>query len=200
MTESHDQIRSAATKVKNQLSNKFGNIWLAMLIRGLVAITAAICIFVWPQQTVLLLVKLLGAYLIIDALLGLVSAVRTNENRFGLIPMVAGILVGIVLLFWSDVSVKLFLVLVGVWLAIQGLSLLWSAMTNLSDPAIRRSLLTVGLVQALIGIILAMWPSTGVVSISWLLSLCLLALGSLLIFLASVIRKASLKLKPNAEP
>ncbi len=58
MTESHDQIRSAATKVKNQLSNKFGNIWLAMLIRGLVAITAAICIFVWPQQTVLLLVKL----------------------------------------------------------------------------------------------------------------------------------------------
>ncbi len=198
MTESHDQRRSAAAKVKEQLGNKFGNLWWAFLIRGLVAIAAAICIFVWPQQTVLLLVKLLGAYLLIDALFGLVSAVRRNENRFGLIPMVAGILVGIVLLFWSDVSVKLFLILVGVWLAIQGLSLVWSAMTDLTDPEIRRSLLTVGLVQGLIGIILALWPSTGVVAISWLLSLCLLALGSLLIFLASVIRKASLRLKPHA--
>lgn len=201
MAESPDKVRRAAATVKHQLSNKLGEIWWAFMLRGLVAIAMAICVFVWPQQTVSLLVKLLGGYLIIDGLFGLAGALRTQENRFGLIPMVAGILMGIVLLFLSGISVKIFLVLVGVWLVIQGVSLAWSAVMEKPDPTIRRPLLIVGLVEALFGIIFAFWPSTGVIAISWLLSVCLLVLGGLLVFLAISIRRAKLFLnRTQASP
>jgi uncharacterized membrane protein HdeD (DUF308 family) len=46
-----------------------------------------------------------------------------------------------------------------------------------------------GAVLAIIGMILIVWPSTGVVAISWLIAIVALVIGCVLIFVATRLRR-----------
>lgn len=91
-------------------------------MRGLLALALAVCAFVWPEKALGIFVKLLGAYFLIDGIIAVVNAYRSGDKASPRMQAIISLTLGLVLLFLPDVSGKLFLILVGIWLVLQGIA------------------------------------------------------------------------------
>jgi uncharacterized membrane protein HdeD (DUF308 family) len=127
MSQARDRTAEAAVAAKQRVDAKLGDLWWAILFRGLLALGLAVCAFAWPDRTLGIFVKLLGAYFVIDGVISAMSAYRSGGHAAPLMQAVVSLAIGLVLLFWTGISAKLFLILVGIWLALQGLSLFVAA-------------------------------------------------------------------------
>ncbi len=195
MPEEKEKLRKVVGNAKSRVSDRLVDLWWWFLIRGLLAIALAVVALFWPQKTIGILVNLLGAYLLIDGVLGAIGAIRSGgKNGFPVFAIVSFV-VGAILLFWTGISVRVFLVLVGLWALIQGGSLFLSSRNNESDAESRQLIGILGALLAAAGLVLVVWPVTGVVTISWLIAVVALAIGCLLIFVATRLRQISQRLK-----
>ncbi len=188
MTDKRERTAHAAVAAKQRVDAKLGDIWWAILLRGLLALGLAFCAFVWPEQTLGLLVKLLGGYFLIDGIIGAISASRSGDKTTPLVQAIVSLAIGLILLLWTGISGKLFLILVGIWLVLQGLGLLWAAFRMDSADEQRGLAMVIGGVMALIGAVFVFWTDTGVVAISWLIGIGTAVIGGLLIYLATRVR------------
>ncbi|MGB0599876.1 MAG: HdeD family acid-resistance protein [Rubripirellula sp.] len=189
MSDKQQRAAERGAAAKQRVNSKLGEIWWAILLRGLLALALALCAFVWPEKTVGMMVKLLGGYLLIDGVIGAIGAYRSGEKSSHLFQAIASLTIGIILLLWSGVSAKLFLVLVGVWLALQGAGLFWAAFKTSEEDGARGLTLAIGGVMTVIGLTFVFWPKTGVVTISWLIGIGALLIGGLLVFLATRVKR-----------
>ena len=189
MSDKQQRAAEIAAGAKQRVNSKLGEIWWAILLRGLLALTLAFCAFVWPEKTVGMMVKLLGGYLLIDGVIGAIGAYRSGEKSSHLFQAIASLTIGLILLLWSGVSAKLFLVLVGIWLALQGAGLFWAAFKTSEQDEARGLTRSVGGVMTVIGLTFVFWPKTGVVTISWLIGIGALLIGGLLVFLATRVKR-----------
>ena len=189
MTEKHERAAEVAAAAKHRVDSKLGDIWWAILLRGLLALGLALCAFVWPEKTLGLMVKLLGGYFLIDGVIGAVSAYRSGDKASPLMQAIVSLAIGLVLLLWTGISAKLFLILVGIWLALQGVGLFLAAIKMDEEDGNRRLTMAIGGVVAVVGIVFIFWPDTGVVAISWLIGLGTLLIGCLLVYLATRVKR-----------
>ncbi|MDA9858449.1 DUF308 domain-containing protein [Rubripirellula sp.] len=189
MSDKQQRAAERGAAAKQRVNSKLGEIWWAILLRGLLALALALCAFVWPEKTVGMMVKLLGGYLLIDGVIGAIGAYRSGEKSSHLFQAIASLAIGLILLLWSGVSAKLFLVLVGVWLALQGAGLFWAAFKTNDEDGARGLTLSIGGVMTVIGLTFVFWPKTGVVTISWLIGIGALLIGGLLVFLATRVKR-----------
>lgn len=189
MFDRRERAAELVTEVKFRLDERLGAIWWSLFTRGVLAVILAVCALVWPQQTVEVLIKVLGVYFLIDGVIGAVWFYRSGELRSALIQAIVGLTIGLVLLVWTGVSAKLFMIFIGVWLILQGIGLFLASRRVDPQSGVRGIMAVAGGGMALIGVIFAVWPDTGVVTISWLIGLSALALGCLLIFLATRIKQ-----------
>lgn len=167
-----------------RLHNRLGDIWWSLMLRGLLAVILAIAALFWPQATLSLLFRLVGLYVLLDGALNLVWAFRNGEGGAYLVPGLISLIIGAVLLFWPSMTGKLLLTIVGIWLLFQGGSLLLAARRSYPDDPDRGLLINMGIVITIIGLVLVIWPGTGIVAISWAIAIAALVIGALLIFLA----------------
>jgi uncharacterized membrane protein HdeD (DUF308 family) len=189
MPDEREKLQQVVTAAKQRVSNKLDDIWWWFMIRGIMALCLAVVALFWPDKTIGILVNLLGAYLLFDGVVGAIGAVRSGgKSGFPVFAMVS-IVVGAILIFWTGISVRLFLTLMGVWALLQGSGMFLSNRSSDSDAESRRLFGTVGAVLAVIGLILIVWPSTGVVAISWLIAFVALVIGCVLIFVATRLRR-----------
>ena len=80
MSEKQKRVGEVAAAAKERIGAKLGDIWWAILLRGLLALGLAVCAFVWPEKTLGLFVKLLGAYFLIDGVIAAVGAYRGGDH------------------------------------------------------------------------------------------------------------------------
>jgi uncharacterized membrane protein HdeD (DUF308 family) len=191
MPEEQEKLRKVVSGARSRVSDKLSDIWWWFLIRGVLALLLAVVALFWPQKTIAVFVNLLGAYLLIDGVLGAIGAFRSGGKGGVPIFAIAGLLVGAVLLFWTGVSVRIFLVLVGVWALIQGVGMFLSSRKEDTDPEAGNLVGLVGGVLALAGLILILWPNTGVVTVSWLLSTIAFVVGAVMIYVAFRLRRVA---------
>jgi uncharacterized membrane protein HdeD (DUF308 family) len=165
-----------------------GDVWWFLLIRGLLAVAVGVAALFWPKATLVLLIRLIGLYVLFDGIVSLFSVYRTRELGSNLTSGLISVVIGVILLFWPDVTGRLLLVIVGIWALIQGVVLfLAGRQTEANDP--ERSLkMTIGVGTAIVGLILFIWPGTGAVAISWAIGIAALLIGALLIYLALRLR------------
>jgi uncharacterized membrane protein HdeD (DUF308 family) len=194
MSERSDRAAEVAAGVKLRVDTKLGEIWWTILSRGVLALGLAVCAFVWPEQTLGILLKLLGAYFLIDGAIGAVGAYRSGDTGPQLMQAVVSLAIGLVLLLWTDVSAKLFLIFVGIWLGLQGLGLFMSSRKIDPVEGERGLMGVIGGIMALIGIVFVFWTDTGVVAISWLIGFGALVIGCLLVYLATRIKQLRTRL------
>jgi uncharacterized membrane protein HdeD (DUF308 family) len=189
MPDEREKLQQVVTAAKQRVSNKLDDIWWWFMIRGIMALCLAVVALFWPDKTIGILVNLLGAYLLFDGVVGAIGAVRSGgKSGFPVFAMVS-IVVGAILIFWTGISVRLFLTLMGLWALLQGSGMFLSNRSSDSDAESRWLFGTVGAVLAVIGLILIVWPSTGVVAISWLIAVVALVIGCVLIFVATRLRR-----------
>jgi uncharacterized membrane protein HdeD (DUF308 family) len=193
MSVARERAAEAAVTAKQRVDAKLGDIWWAILLRGLLALGLAACAFVWPERTLEIFVKLLGAYFLIDGVIGAIGVYRSGDRASPLMQTVVSLAIGLVLLFWTGISAKLFLILVGLWLALQGISLFLAAFRMSPAEQERTPTMAIGAIMVLVGAVFVFWTDTGVVAISWLVGLAALVIGGLLIYLATRVRRLQAK-------
>jgi uncharacterized membrane protein HdeD (DUF308 family) len=189
MTSDREQLRATAVQVRVHLSDKLGDVWWFLLARGLLALALGVAALFWPTATLVLLIRLIAIYALVDGAVGLVAAFRAYDLRSNLAPGLVSITVGVVLLFWPDLSGRLLLIIVGLWALFQGAMLILAGIETEADDPDRTPAITIGAVAVIVGLILALWPGTGAVTIAWAIGIAALLIGASLIYLALRLRK-----------
>jgi uncharacterized membrane protein HdeD (DUF308 family) len=193
MPSHNEQLRAAAAGLQNRVSGKMGGIWWAFLLRGLLALGLGVSALIWPRLTLALLIRLVGLYALLDGAAGIVSGIRSRELQSYLVPALASLVVGAILIFWPGLTVKGLLIILGIWAVLQGANLILAGRGAENDDPNRALLTMTGTLLAVVGLVLIIWPGVGVVTISWLVAALAFLMGALLEFLALSLRRVRLR-------
>ncbi len=145
--------------------------------------TLGIFVLFWPTVSFTVLTRVVGLYCLAEGLSGLLGASRVYRGPY-LPQVVASLLVGGVLLFWPGTSVRTLLMVFGAWALFTGVSQIVAARRANVDDTDRGLMTIIGATVAVIGLVLLIWPGSGVVAISWFIAFAALLFAAPLIFLA----------------
>jgi uncharacterized membrane protein HdeD (DUF308 family) len=170
--------------MQSRVSAKLGDIWWAFMLRGVFAGVLGICALIWPTLTFTILTRMVGLYCLADSLPGLVGALRASDRGTYLLQAVVSLAVGGFLLFWPSTSARTLLMVFGGWALSIGVSHILAARRANVEDTDRGPMTTMGAMVTVVGLVLLIWPGTGVVAISWIIALAALLFAALLIFVA----------------
>jgi uncharacterized membrane protein HdeD (DUF308 family) len=189
MTTEKARLRAAGIQVRARVGDKLGDVWWSLLIRGLLALALAVAALFWPEATLILLIRLIALFALADGVMGLLGWLRTRDLAAHLAPALISIAVGLILLFWPDLTGRLLLTILGLWALFQGVMLILAGFQTETDDPDRGPAMIIGTVAALVGLVLVIWPGTGVVTVSWAIGIAALLIGASLIYLALRLRR-----------
>ena len=184
MNERNEPLGSLAAGMQSCVSAKLGDIWWAFMLRGVFAGVLGICALIWPTLSFTILTRLVGLYLLADGLPGLLGALRASASGTYLLQAIVSLVAGGVLLFLPSASARTLLMVFGGWALFTGVSHILAARRANVEDTDRGLMTTMGGAMAGVGLVLLIWPGTGVVAISWIIALVALLFAALLIFLA----------------
>ena len=154
------------------------------MLRGVFAGLLSICALFWPTPSFTILTRVIGLYCLADGLGGLVGALRASDRGSYLLQAVVSLVVGGILFFLPGASARTLLMVFGGWALFTGVSNILAARQATVQGTDRGLVTTMGGTMAVVGLVLLIWPGTGVVTISWIVALAALLFAALLIFLA----------------
>jgi uncharacterized membrane protein HdeD (DUF308 family) len=163
--------------------------WWALALRGLVAGLFGLFTLVRPTAPFIVLVALLGAWFLADGVLAVVSAVLSAERGTRWIALVAegavGVIAGAALYLVPGITLLALLYVVAVWAVLTGSLRVWAA-TRLRRIVESEWLLGAsGLLSILFGLLVAVSPDTGAVSLTIAIGVYALLFGILLVVLSA---------------
>ena len=165
--------------------------WWALALRGAAAILFAILAFLWPAMTATALVLLFAAYALVDGVFAIIAAVRAARHHARSWPLLLeGILdlgIAAIAFLWPMTALVALIYLIAIWAIISGVVLITAGQT-LIRLAGEWLLVLAGVLSILLGIVLLVAPSVGVVALSWSLGLYALLFGIALLAVAFRIR------------
>jgi uncharacterized membrane protein HdeD (DUF308 family) len=168
--------------------------WWLMAIRGLLAVLFGLAAIVWPRLTLFVLVILFGAYALVD---GVVAVIVSFQERKSvrqwwvvLLGGIAGIIVGVLTFVWPAITALVLLYLIAAWAIVTGILEIAAAFSRRLPIAHEWTLVLAGILSVLFGVLLAILPGVGLLSLVWLIGIYALAFGVVLIIRAFQFRTA----------
>jgi uncharacterized membrane protein HdeD (DUF308 family) len=167
--------------------------WWAFGLRGAAAILFGLLAFILPGATLTVLVLLWGAYALVDGVLALLSAFRTEQDhRWGLLlEGVVGVGAGIVTFLWPDLTALVLLYIIAAWALLTGILELISAVRLRKVIHNELWLVVSGIVSVLFGLVLLAAPGAGALAVVWLIGAYAIVFGILLVGLSLRLRGLS---------
>ena len=155
--------------------------WWLFTLRGIFAIVFGLLALIFPGPTMLSLVILFSAYMLVDGIFGIISAVRAirrKEDRWGLLIFegLIDIAVGILAFLWPGITVVAFVLLVGAWAIVTG-AVMTAAGFRLNVSHGRWWLVLSGVLSLAFGTLLVIIPLIGAVVLTWWIGAYALAFG-----------------------
>jgi uncharacterized membrane protein HdeD (DUF308 family) len=99
--------------------------WWVLGLRGLVAVSYGLTALLWSNASAIVLMLLLGAYALVDGVLGMVVALEKQDKHPTQIPLflegTLGIMVGVLTFMWPKPAVPIFLSLIAAWAVTAGI-------------------------------------------------------------------------------
>ncbi|NEW96691.1 HdeD family acid-resistance protein [Rhodopseudomonas sp. BR0G17] len=165
--------------------------WWLFLLRGAFGIIFGLLAFLLPGPTMLSLVLLFSAYMLVDGIAAIISAVRAmrRSGQWGLL-MFEGLLniaVGVAAFIWPGLTVIAFLLLVAAWAIVSG-ALLTIAGFRLKLDHGRWWMVSGGLLSIVYGALLVAMPLIGAVVLTWWMGAYAMAFGAALVILSFKLR------------
>jgi len=179
------RVRATVASMQTDASDKLGRMWWAFLLRGIFAITLGVFAIFWPHQSLSLLVLAVGIYCVADGIAGLFGALRFPELREYLAQALIVLGIGAVLVFWPGMTLRALLVLLGVAALVVGVGQILGARRLAADDRERTTIMVIGVAAAVVGLVLAFWPGSGIAVISWVIGIAAILIGAILIYLGS---------------
>jgi uncharacterized membrane protein HdeD (DUF308 family) len=173
-------------------STVVSRIWWSLAIRGALAILFGIIAFFYTGQTLLALVFVYGVFAVFSGIASLVTAVRAGEahQRWGWLAAsgVLGIAAGIVAFVWPGLTALAVVYLVAAWAILTGGAEIAFALAmpdTLPHPFLAG---LSGLLSVVFGILLAVWPRSGAITLTWLVGIWAVVYGANLLYYAYRLR------------
>ena len=162
--------------------------WWLFALRGVCAILFGALAIAWPQQTVLALVLLFGAFALFDGALavGVGLAVHRQDDRWWVVAIggMVGVAIGLFTLLWPNITEIALLALISVWAIFTGVLEVCAASELRRMIAHEWALLLGGLASIILGVLLVVFPKAGLVGLAWMLGAYGLMFGLTLLILA----------------
>ncbi len=170
-----------------------GKNWWAILIRGVAAIVFGILAFIWPGVTLIVLVALFGAYAFVDGVFSVVAAVRAAEHHAHwaalLLEGILGIVIGVITFFHPALAATALLYLIAAWAIVTGVLELYAAVRLRRELTGDLLLVLAGIASIAFGVLLAIFPRTGLITVVWLIGIYAIVFGVLLVALSFRLRE-----------
>lgn len=168
--------------------------WWLFALRGVFAILFSILAFVWPGLTVGALVILFGAYVLVDGVVTIFSAVtnRQENDRWwvSFLEGLVSIIAGIVTFVYPAMTAVLLLIFIAIWALITGIFEIIAAVRLRKEIENEWALALSGVASILIGVALIVNPGAGAVAVVWLIAIYAMLFGILMLYLAYKLRQA----------
>ena len=166
--------------------------WWLFTLRGVLGIIFGILALIFPGPTILSLVLLFSAYMLVDGIFGIISAVRAirrKEDRWGLLIFegLLDIATGVVAFLWPGLTVVAFVWLIAAWAIVSG-GLMTAAGFRLNIEHGRWWLVLGGLLSLAYGVLLIITPLIGAVVLTWWLGAYALVFGVALVIFSLKLR------------
>lgn len=169
-----------------------GGIWWLFLLRGIFAALLGIFALIWPTLTLEILVLFVGVYLIADGVMRLVVALRRSAAPDRLFQPAVSVAIGLIVALWPSQSARTLFIVLGVGALFIGISYVITARRYAIDAMDRQLTTTGGMITAVLGVILIVWPGAAVVTVSWIIAAAALLTAAVMIFLAVRFRQPRL--------
>jgi uncharacterized membrane protein HdeD (DUF308 family) len=168
-----DQFRQ---QVKTQVTKAR---W-ALGIKGALAVAVGVLILVWPDISLYSLVIVFGAFSLARGIIGLGTAisspVRTGRGWL-VLSSLAGIAIGVVVFFWTDMSALALLYVIGAYAVTLGFFAIWGAFSAPLDREDAVLLGLTGVVSVLFGFVMFVEPGAGALALLSLIAAYMLVIG-----------------------
>jgi uncharacterized membrane protein HdeD (DUF308 family) len=166
--------------------------WWLFTLRGVLGIIFGLIALIFPGATILSLVIFFSAYMLVDGVFGIISAVRAirrKEDRWGLLIFegLLNIAVGIAAFLWPGLTVVAFVWLIAAWAIVSG-GLMTAAGFRLNMDHGRWWMVLGGLLSLAYGVLLIITPLIGAIVLTWWLGSYALVFGVALVVFSFKLR------------
>ncbi len=168
--------------------------WQAVLLAGVAAVVLGVLVLVWPKATLFVVGICFGLFLVLSGIVQLVAAFGTHiSTALRVMAFISGALSILLGLFCFRGTLESILLL-GLWIGIgwlfRGITQLMAAASDPGMPA-RGWQVFVGIVNAVAGIVLVVWPISSIRVLTVVTGCWLLVLGLVEVITALQIRGAA---------
>ncbi|MDX6252163.1 MAG: hypothetical protein QOF10_5523 [Kribbellaceae bacterium] len=174
-----------------------------LLWRGLLAVVIGVVSVVWPNVTV-------GALVILFAVYAFVAAAADGARAFAsrsagpvvgyLLLALLDLVAGIAALVWPGITALVLTIWIAAWAFVSGVIEVAMAFRHGEDAGERAMWALTGLVSIALGIVLAIRPDIGAVSLATVFGLFSIVYGISTVVLSAQLRKAGSAAQPLADP
>jgi uncharacterized membrane protein HdeD (DUF308 family) len=161
--------------------------WWALMLCGLFAVLFGLAALLWPGLTLLVLLYLFAAYALVDGVFAIVAAFRPSARHtrgwWLVAEAVIGILTGLVTILLPGITALVLLYIIAAWFMFTGIVRTIAAISLRRQIENEWLMISSGVLSVVFGIVLAVLPGVGLLSLAWLIGIYALVIGILLIAL-----------------
>jgi len=169
--------------------------WWLPALRGTIAILFGVVALLRPGITLTFLIAFFGAFVFVDGVFALVSAVRFRHVTERWTPLllegILGIAVGVVTFFWPGLTALAWIYTIAVWAVITGILEIVAAVRLRGHVWTNVLLGLTGLASIVLGVLFALMPLAGLIVWVWLIGWYAIVFGIFLIAFALRMRTAT---------
>lgn len=178
--------------IEKRLANTLARNWWKLLVRGLVAISFGLMLWLLPGISLALLVLFFGAFVLVDGILGIwmaISGRKEYENWWELLLWgLVDIGIGILTFISPGATAVALVIFIAVWAIATGVLQIVVAIRLRREIEGEWLLILGGLLSVVLGILFMVQPGTGALALVWLIGTYAFIFGLLLGFLAFKMR------------
>jgi uncharacterized membrane protein HdeD (DUF308 family) len=159
--------------------------WWALLLRGIAAVLFGLAALFWPGLTLFVLIVFFGAYTVVDGVFAIVAGIRAEGGRRWLLLAegALGVLAGLIAFFYPGITALILLYVIAAWAIFTGILRVVLAISLRREIENEWLFVLSGVLSLLFGVILAVLPGVGLLSLVWLIGIFALIVGVVLIVL-----------------
>lgn len=135
--------------------------WWLLLLLGIVSVAIGGLLIFWPSATITVVTSIVGFFMIVTGVIRFFVAVfdSHSEDRWLMVfAGIIGIVLGVVVMKNPEGTIKVIALVVAVFWLIAGLVDFFRGLTN-SDLPDRSTRIVFGLMSALFGVVILVWPA-----------------------------------------
>ena len=178
-------------------------VWKLLALRGVIAIAFAFVLLVWPDIGLTAMVAVVGAFALASGFMSGAAAcalpgAATQHRVWLAVNSLVGLVVGVAVLVWPDLSANALLYAIAIWAIAAGV-IEFAAALVLPLSGTRTVLVAVGgIVLAAFGVVMFVEPGDGAIALLALVAACALVRGTFDVALAVGLRRVAGELKERS--